>query len=142
MEEKIKQLLKDDHSERYIEMALRQDRRMRLADPDAYGKRTGECGDTIEFFLRVRDGRIFQAMFDANGCINTVACANTVSILAEGKTVEAAWELTENDIIDYLGTLPPAEHHCAQLAVGAFYHALSSYGEIRRAPWKKFYGNP
>lgn len=141
MDEQIKQLV-ENHSTHYIEMAFRQDRRMRLADPDGYGKRTGECGDTIEFFLQVRDGRIFQAMFDTDGCMNTTACANTVSVLIEGKTVEEAWELTEYDVIDYLQTLPPAEHHCAQLATGAFYHALSNYGETRRAPWKKLYRNP
>ncbi|MBT7698322.1 MAG: iron-sulfur cluster assembly scaffold protein, partial [Desulfobacterales bacterium] len=34
-------------------------------------------------------------------------------------------------VIDFLGTLPPHEHHCAELAVGAFYLALSNYEEIK-----------
>ena len=141
MNDKIIEALKG-HSAHYIEMALRRDRRGRPANPDAYGKRTGECGDTIEFFLQIADGRIIRTMFDADGCLNTTACANTVSLLSEGRPVESVWDLTETDIIDYLETLPPDEHHCAQLAAGALYKALSNYGEVRRAPWKKIYRNP
>lgn len=43
-----------DHSLHYLEMALRTDRREIIKDHnaydayDAYGKRTGECGDTVE----------------------------------------------------------------------------------------------
>jgi nitrogen fixation NifU-like protein len=37
-----------DHSRRYREMAFRQDRRNIIEQPDGYGKRTGECGDTVE----------------------------------------------------------------------------------------------
>ena len=76
--------------------------------PDGYGKRTGDC-------------------------------ANTVAELTEGKKVEAAWEITPENVIDYLETLPPENHHCAELAVGAFYLALSNYQEIQRDPWKKRY---
>ena len=37
-----------DHSEHYLEMAYRSDRREKIEHPDGYGKRTGECGDTVE----------------------------------------------------------------------------------------------
>lgn len=129
------------HSRHYLEMAFRHDRRKRIDDPDGYGKRTGICGDTVEFFLKVRDGKIFRTLFDKDGCMNTAACANTVSFLSEGKTIAEAWEIKAEDIIEFLETLPSDEHHCAELAVGAFYLALSNYGEISRSPWKKAYRN-
>lgn len=128
-----------DHSIRYLEMAFQNDRRERIDRPDGYGKRTGECGDTIEFFLRIENGRIQRAMFDIDGCLNTNACANTVAVLAEGKTVEDAWEISVEAVINYLESLPPEEHHCAELAVGAFYLALTNYAELNRSPWKKPY---
>ena len=128
-----------DHSAHYIEMAYRNDRRERLERPDGYGKRTGECGDTIETFIMVKNGKIKTVSFDTDGCINTNACANAVSMLAEGKTIEQAWKITAENVIDYLGTLPQEETHCAELAVGSFYLALSDFQRNEKDPWKKMY---
>ncbi len=129
----------DKHSRRYLEMALSYQRRKRLQHPDGYGKRQGACGDTVEIFLKMDEGRISRTMFDTDGCMNTNACANTLSLLTEGKSFENAWEVTAEDIINYLESLPAGEHHCAELAVGAFYLALSDYQKYRRSPWKKLY---
>jgi len=61
--------------------------------------------------------------FRVNGCLNTNACANTVVHLAEGKSLEEAWKVTPEDVINYLETLPRNNYHCAELALGAFYLA-------------------
>ena len=128
-----------DHSVNYLKMAFRYDKRERIENPDGYGKNTGECGDTIEMFLFIRKGRIQSVSFNADGCINTNASCNTVAHLAEGDLVEEAWGITPGNVIDYLETLSPENYHCAELAVGAFYLALSNYRENRRDPWKKLY---
>ena len=128
-----------DHSLHYLEMAFRYDRRERLQNPDGFGKRTGECGDTVEMFLYIKNGQIKSVSFDTNGCINTNACANTVSHLSEGKTIEEAWQITPEDVIGFLETLPMGNYHCAELAVGAFYTALANYQELQRSSWKKHY---
>jgi nitrogen fixation NifU-like protein len=65
--------------------------------------------------------------------------ANTVAELAEGRTVDEAWNITPDDVIAYLETLPPGNAHCAELAVGALYRALVNYKELKRHPWKKLY---
>ncbi len=128
-----------NHSARYLEMAYRNDRRERIAQPDGYGKRTGECGDTIETFVMIRDEIIKTVSFDTDGCLNTNACANTVSILAEGMTIEEAWKITAEDVIEYLGTLPQEETHCAELAIGSFYLALADFQRNKKDPWRKLY---
>lgn len=115
----------NDHSEKYLEMAFDNTRRERLADPDGYGKRTGECGDTIEFFLDLSGGKLKTVAYDSNGCTNTHACASTLAMMVEGRTLEDGWNITPEIIADYLETLPEDEFHCAELAVGAFYLALS-----------------
>lgn len=114
-----------DHSEKYLEMAFDYKRRERLESPSGYGKRTGECGDTIEFFLDVMDGKLSTVAYDSNGCTNTHACANTLAMMVEGRTLEDGWNITPESIIVYLETLPEDEFHCAELAVGAFYLALA-----------------
>ena len=128
-----------DHSLRYLEMAFRTDKREVIDHPDGYGKRTCQCGDTVEFFLTVRNKKIESVSFQTDGCMNTNACANTLAYLAEGVEIKQAWEITPEDIIDYLGTLPSEETHCAEVAVGAFYLALSNLRELERRPWKKLY---
>ena len=128
-----------EHSLRYLEMAFRNDRRAIIAQPDGYGKRTGDCADTVEIYLMVRDGRIQSVSYQTDGCMNTNACANTVAELIEGQSVENAWEFTPEDVIDYLETLPAENFHCAELAVGALYQALRNYQDNQRTPWKKLY---
>ena len=116
-----------DHSANYLKMAFCTDRRERIDSPDAYGKNSGDCGDTIEMFLLIRKGRLQSISFMTNGCINTIACCNTAAYLAEGKSVEAVWDISPANVIDYLKTLPPQNYHCAELAIGALYQALSNY---------------
>jgi len=128
-----------DHSDRNLEMAFRADRRGSIDHPDGHGRHTGECGDTVEFFLSVRNGCIKSVMFQLDGCLNTSACANTVAHLAEGRPVAEAWEIRTETVIEALQTLPPDHYHCAELAVGAFYRALADYNELQRRPWKKNY---
>lgn len=129
-----------NHSLRFLEMVFRADKRESLKNPDGYGKSSrGECGDTIEIFLTVRDGRIAAASFETNGCIYTMASANAIVHIAEGKTLEEAWDIIPEDIMDYLETLPRAEKHCAQLAVRTLQNALLKARENQRNPWKKLY---
>lgn len=128
-----------DHSMQFLEMAFRTDKMETPRNPDGVGERTGVCGDTIAIYLVTQDERIVSVTFRARGCINTMACANTVSQLAEGLLLADAWEITPEKVIDYLQTLPEAERHCAELAVGAFYLALTDCEELRRNPWKRAY---
>ena len=113
------------HSARYLEMALDGSRHEKVTHPDARGKKTGDCGDSIEFFLSVKSNQIEAISFETDGCLNTNACANTVAFMCEGKFIEDAWEITPDMVIEYLETLPFHESHCAELAVGAFYLSLA-----------------
>lgn len=113
-----------DHSLEYLEMAFMQDHMERIENPDGYGKRTGECGDTVEFFIMEKRGVIDHISYYIDGCKNTNACANTIVKMADKMSVAEAWEITPEDVISYLKTLPANETHCAELAVGAFYLAL------------------
>ena len=128
-----------DHSLHYLEMAFRTDRREIVKHPDGYGKRTGDCGDTVEIYLSICNGRIQSVSYETDGCLSTNACANTVAELIEGKDVGSAWELTPEDVMKYLETLPSENTHCAELAIGAMYRALRNFLEFKRDPWKKLY---
>ena len=128
-----------DHSLKYLEMALKSDRMEPLDDPDGQGRHTGDCGDTVAIFLKLQGTTVAQAAFQVQGCMNTVACANAVAELIEGRPIEEAWELTPERVIAFLETLPKAHYHCAELAVGALYRALADVRSKQREPWKKRY---
>ena len=110
-----------------------------LEKPDGYGKRVGDCGDTIEMYLSIRGGQLQMITFRVEGCANTVACGNTVSYLMEGRTLADGWQLTPENVIAYLETLERDHHHCAELAVGAFYNALADYNRRQQEAWKTPY---
>jgi nitrogen fixation protein NifU and related proteins len=118
-----------DHSDTFLTMAYLWDRRKVLEQPDGYGRKTGDCGDTISIYLAIKNGCISQVNFELEGCLNTSACCNALAVLVEGKTLEQAWTLTPNDIICFLETLPIDHHHCAELTAGALYLALADYNE-------------
>lgn len=131
--------LKTEHSTKYQQMATRVERYGQLESPDGYGQRTGDCGDTIDIYLSVQSGQIQMVTFTVNGCTNTVACGNTVSYLMEGRSLNDGWKLTPENVADYLETLPPDHFHCAELAVGAFYKALTDYSKRKKEEWKNVY---
>ena len=128
------------HSIHFLDMALQAGRRETLSSPDGYAKvGREECGDALEIFLMMRDDVIRSASFETNGCLYVVACANTITFLAEGKSVTEAMRITPEEIMAYLETLPPEEQHCADLAVEALRSAIAEAREMQRCPWKKAY---
>jgi nitrogen fixation NifU-like protein len=128
-----------DHSVNFLEMALKEDKREKILNPDGYGHCSRECGDSLEIFLSARDGLIKLAAFYTDGCIYTVACANTVVQMVEGKTAQEAWAVSPRHIVDFLETLPKRERHCAELAVRALRLALLDLKQTERQPWTRLY---
>lgn len=124
---------------KFLEAAFRTDRQEKLHNADGRGKKTGDCGDTLEFYIVLRDDRIRNIAYRLEGCINTNACANALIDLAEARTLADAWEITPEQVAAAIESLPEDHFHCAELAAGAFYLALADARRNRQAPWKKMY---
>lgn len=111
-------------------------RRMEGADGHAGNK--GTCGDTMEMFLRVRDGRIVDCAFQTDGCVTTIACGSVATELAAGKEfVEALGGVSAAEILKVLGGLPENSVHCARLAADTLRRAMADYLASRNSPWKR-----
>ena len=128
-----------DHSLKFLEMAFRTDRQERLAHPDGHGQKTGDCGDSVAFYIAVEGDRLAAISYQTDGCMHTNACANAVIVLLEGGRLADGWELTPEKVAIFLETLPADHFHCAELAVGALYLALADVSRQKRKPWKKAY---
>jgi nitrogen fixation NifU-like protein len=74
------------------------------------------CGDILELFARVGDGRILEIRFRAKGCVPAMACGSLVTELATGKTFAEAKAIQKDAIVQEIGGLPEASGHAAQLA--------------------------
>jgi nitrogen fixation NifU-like protein len=122
----------NDHSETFLEMAYLWDRRKSLDNPDGYGRKTGDCGDSIAIYLAIENDTVTVFNFELEGCLHTNACCNGLAVLAEGKKVEDCWDLKPEDIIGFLQTLPRDHYHCAELTTGTFYLALADYTEKKK----------
>ncbi|MCP3871665.1 MAG: iron-sulfur cluster assembly scaffold protein [Desulfobacteraceae bacterium] len=117
----------NDHSLEFLEMAMKRDFQESIISCDGYGKKIRSCGDTIEFYLMIKDNVIQSISYDIKGCLFSHACANTVIKFARMKPIEKAKEIIKEDIIAYLKTLPAAEEHCAVHSLAAFHCAIDDY---------------
>lgn len=84
------------------------------------------CGDILELSLSLegdmsegskQSRRIGDIRFRAKGCVPTLACGSAITELAKGKTVAEARQLTEVDLVQKIGGLPPASTHASHLAM-------------------------
>jgi len=105
-----------------------------LSEFDGRARVTGPCGDTMEFWLQVAHGRIARVTFDTDGCGSSIACGSMATELAAGKTPEDASRISQKDILDALGGLPPEVQHCALLASNTLRAACEDYVDATAKP--------
>jgi nitrogen fixation NifU-like protein len=87
----------------------------------------GEKNDTMEFFLTIQDDIIKTANFFTDGCGATVATGSQTTILIEGKSLEYAESLKNEDIDIALKRLPDDHKHSLDLAVTTLRNLIAKY---------------
>lgn len=85
------------------------------------------CGDYITIYIRVNDNRISDASFLVSGCVAAIATSSMTTELVKGRTLEEAYRLTEQNIVDALGGLPEHKLHCSVLGAQAIKRAVEDY---------------
>ena len=99
-----------------------------MEDPDGVGDATNPvCGDTMRLFIKVEDQRIVEATFLTFGCGAAIASSSITTEMIKGKTIEEALRISDQDVVDALGGLPPTKLHCSVLAEKALSSAISDY---------------
>jgi len=96
------------------------------AAPHAGAAGGAACGDLIRVAVRVADGVVAEAGFDASGCGAVVAAGSAVVELVEGRDFLDACRVGPNDIDQELGGLLPSKAHAATLAADALHRALGA----------------
>jgi nitrogen fixation NifU-like protein len=92
------------------------------------------CGDTLKLWLVVQDKTISRIGFRTFGCPGAIATSSMMTVLALGKTLDAADSLTDDDVIDALGGIPERKKHCSLLGVQALRSAILNHKERSQPP--------
>ena len=127
LQELVLKEARKEYSETTIDFFMNPRNHGAMEGADSSGTFTGPCGDTMNIWLKVRDGVIVDASFTTDGCGTSIASASMATVMAKGKRLEEACNIGQNDILRELGGLPLESEHCAALASRTLRAALDDY---------------
>lgn len=96
------------------------------------------CGDIMKMYLKINDnGVIENAKFKTFGCCAAIASTDIACDLIKGKTIDDALKVTNKQVLDKLGELPPHKIHCSILAEESIRAAIEDYYKKKEKETKK-----
>jgi nitrogen fixation NifU-like protein len=106
----------------------------RITDADGFAD-IGDpsCGDSMQLWIKVDDGRIADIKFLSSGCAGAVATSSMTTVLARGKTIEEAKRITDADVIRALEGIPGRDGTCILSGINALLAAIRDYEQKNAA---------
>jgi len=99
-----------------------------IEDADGVGEvGNPQCGDMMTFYIKVKDDTLVDVKFQTFGCVAAIAVSSLVSEMAKGKKLEEAKKITNKQVAETLGGLPPNKMHCSNLGAEALTLAIKNY---------------
>jgi len=123
----LQETILEGYSEKFKQEFLNPKNIGKIEDADSQVSITGVCGDTVEMYLAIKDGRIEDIKFMTDGCGATIVRASYVTRTVKGKTIEDAHRMKPEDVDDYFEGLPEESKHCAKLSINTLKAALNMY---------------
>lgn len=139
LEQFIMEDMKGVYSEKTIDHFLKPRNLGEIPAPDGFGRVTGPCGDTMEIYLKLRDGRVTNASFWTDGCGPSIASGSMITEMAKRMNISEAQRISQHDVLAALGGLPEESEHCALLAANTLKEAIKDYLAFKNEPWKRAY---
>ena len=90
------------------------------------------CGDIVQLFLKIHDGKIVDASFKAFGCGSAIAASAFGTELLNGKNVDTAQSEVTNEVLFNTLKLPPIKRHCSILVEECIAEAIRDYNSTAK----------
>ena len=81
----------------------------------------------MKIYMKIENNVIEDVSFQTFGCAAAIATSSVATTMIKGKTVDEALKLTNAEVVDKLGGLPPQKLHCSVLAEEAIKAAINDY---------------
>ena len=101
-----------------------------IENPSSIGKVGNPiCGDLMWIYLKIDEETevIEDIKVKTFGCVAAIATSSKTTVLAKGKTLKDAYQITKLQVAEELGGLPKQKMHCSNLAVDALHKAIKNY---------------
>jgi NifU-like protein len=118
-----------------------------IDDPDGVGEHGSiACGDALRFTFRVKrhptdplQDKITEARYLTFGCTSAIAASEALCMLIEqqSRSPIEALQITNQDIVDYLGGLPEQKIHCSVMGAEALDAAVFNWAQKRGVDLKE-----
>ena len=101
-----------------------------MDDPDAIGvSGHPRRPPFMVMHFRLREGVVAEICFQTFGCVPAIAAGSALTEMVAGHRIDECLALTEKDVDEALGGLPPERAYCARLAISAMRDALAPKAE-------------
>lgn len=105
---------------------------------DGVGEAGNPHGDFMKIFLKIKDNRIEDVKFKTFGCAAAIASSSMSTELIKGKTLEEAWDLTNEEVAEALGGLPSGKLECSVVSREAIHMAINEFRKKQGLePWEE-----
>ena len=108
--------------------------RGRMETPNVHAKIKGQCGDTMEIYLKFGGRCVASASYVTDGCGSSTVCGSFAAEMAIGKDPDQLAGITGEMILKKIGRFPGEDEHCAYLAAETLQAALHEYMVKKTGP--------
>lgn len=99
-----------------------------MKDADGVGEVGNfKCGDVMKVYLKIKNDEIKDIKFETYGCVAAIASTDMMCELVKGKTLDEAYKMSNQEIVDGLKDVPPIKIHCSILGTRALRNAIENY---------------
>jgi nitrogen fixation NifU-like protein len=86
-----------------------------------------KCGDQMLMLLRIKDDIITDVRWKTYGCASAIASTSMLSETIKGMSIQDAYQIKPQDLVEKLGGLPEYKIHCSVLGDKALRSAIDDY---------------
>jgi len=101
----------------------------KIEDTDAHAiDYNPACGDEVEIFLKINNGKVSEVRFEGRGCAISQATASMLTNEIKGKAVNEIAKLDDKFVFELVGVnLSPVRRNCALLSLKVLKLAAVNY---------------